>query len=234
MLKKPIIIFSLAALAFTAMALPKFASAHEEQVIRIGDKDYLFVIGSLNEPVIVDDKTGIDLRVFLSDPSNPSDPKAPFAKPATGLDKTIKAEISAGDKKQVFDLAPAYANPGAYIAVFFPTVKAALAYRLFGTIDNVPVDLNFVCDPAGHTHNEEVEDKSIVRISDKVTRKMKAGAFGCPLEKADLGFPEKSSSLYDIRQKTSELNYFAILSLIVGLIGAIAGIGAWMKSKKRI
>ncbi|HEU5120861.1 MAG TPA: hypothetical protein VFT71_07715, partial [Candidatus Nitrosocosmicus sp.] len=36
--------------------------AHQRALFNINGQDYLFVIGSLNEPVSVDDKTGVELR----------------------------------------------------------------------------------------------------------------------------------------------------------------------------
>ncbi len=241
-MKKFILVLPLAVAAFLVITLPQLVSAHERQVIQIGNKDYLFVVGSLNEPVVVDDKTGVDLRVLLADPANPSDSKAPGAKPVTGLDQTLKVEVSAADQKRTLDLSPAFGDVGAYRAVFFPTIQTTLTYRFFGMIDNIAVDLSFSCNPAGHPQTQD--DKSIVKISDNATRKLKAGAFGCPLAKADLGFPEKSSTLYDIQQKAGVLDTrfsdlsstsrnFTILAIVIGLLGLIAGVGAWMKSRTK-
>ena len=66
------------------------ASAHENHTYRIGDKVYQINIGSLNEPVVVDDKTGLDLRV-----EHPAVGKGEPT-PVTGLDQTLKVEIPAG------------------------------------------------------------------------------------------------------------------------------------------
>ncbi len=36
------------------------ANAHQKQLVSIGGKDFLFLVGSANEPVFIDDKSGIE------------------------------------------------------------------------------------------------------------------------------------------------------------------------------
>ncbi len=176
--------------------------AHERQAFRIGDSQYLFIVGSLNEPVVVDDKSGVELKVLLADPKNPGDSKAAGAKPVEGLDQTLTVEVSAGDKKRTFSLEPVFGTPGSYKAVFFPTVQTTFGYRFFGTINTVPVDLQFFCNPAGHPASEE--NKSEVKLSDAVTRTFQVGSFGCPTDKASLGFPEPSATLHGLSKQLSD------------------------------
>lgn len=245
-MKKHLVILPLAMMAFIFIASPQNASAHETHIYKIGDKFYKFVVGSLNEPVTVDDATGVDLQVNLSD--GPHVEEAGYSHEAEeaaveGLDQTLKVELSAGDKKKTLDLRPKFRSPGQYTAKFYPTVQTTYTYRFFGTLNNVPVDLSFSCNPAGHPKTED--DKSEVKISDKVTRTFKRGAFGCPTAKADLGFPEQSASIYDIQNEValtkSELSQiqakadsaktFGVAGIIIGLLGLVAGAGAWMKRK---
>lgn len=183
---------------FVTILFPSFAFAHERQVFTIGSNQYLFTVGSLNEPVVIDDKTGVDLRVRLADPTNPGDGNAIGAKPVEGLEQSLKVEISAGDKKEILNLEPAYKDPGTYKAIFFPTVQTTYAYRFFGTVDNTPVNLTFTCLPAGTPKSEE--DKSVVPLGDKVSRTLKVGGFGCPLQKEILGFPELSMSVNGLHE----------------------------------
>ena len=58
-----IIIIVTATIFVSALALYQNAYAHQRQLFTIGNDDYLFVVGSLNEPIFVDDKTGVDLAV---------------------------------------------------------------------------------------------------------------------------------------------------------------------------
>jgi hypothetical protein len=162
------------------------AEAHERQLLQIGAIDYLIVVGFLDEPVYTGDKSGMDLRVVLPDPSNPLDARAPEVKPVENLDKTLKVEVKAGPHARVFDLKPTYAAPGRYEAVFYPTVATSYSLRLFGTVNNVPVDLSFSCNPLGHV---SVEDTTTVRLSEQATRKALLGSFACPGPRAEVEFP---------------------------------------------
>ena len=61
-------VLALAALvSFVPVTMPQ-AFAHQRQLYTIGNQDYLIVIGSLNEPIFVDDKSGVELRVIDSRP----------------------------------------------------------------------------------------------------------------------------------------------------------------------
>jgi hypothetical protein len=162
------------------------AEAHERQLLQIGATDYLIVVGFLDEPVYTGDKSGMDLRVVVPDRSNPLDARAPEVKPVENLDKTLKVEVKAGPHARVFDLKPTYAAPGRYEAVFYPTIATTYSLRLFGTVNDVPVDLSFTCNPLGHV---SVEDTTTVRLSEQVTRKALLGSFACPGRRAEAEFP---------------------------------------------
>jgi len=186
-------------LAFLGMLLsPVAAMAHETQQFQIGDETYTIVIGSRNEPTAVDDKAGVELTVtqgtVVHDDTNAAPGhQDPTIGPVSGLEKTLKVEVSAGDQKKTFDLSPTWGKPGSYEAVFIPTVQTTYTYRLLGTINGVTVDLPFMCNPAGHP--QTAEDTARVEVSQNVTRILKRGAFGCPTAKEALGFPEPAPSL---------------------------------------
>jgi hypothetical protein len=162
------------------------AMAHERQLYQIGTGDYLLVIGFLQEPVYTGDRSGLDLSILLPDRSNPLDARAPEVRPVDHLDKTLKVEVKAGPHARVFDLKPTYGAPGRYEMVFYPTVATTYRFRLFGTIDQIPVELTFECNPLGHV---SVEDKKTVQISEQVIRKALVGSFGCPAVRTDAEFP---------------------------------------------
>jgi hypothetical protein len=161
-------------------------SAHQRQLLQIGTTDYLVVVGFINEPVYTGDKSGIDLAIMRPDPTNPTDARAPEVKPLDNIDKTLKVEVKAGPHARVFDLKPVYRAPGRYDAVFYPTVATTYSFRLFGTVNNVPVDLTFVCNPLGHVSAEET---NILQLSEHVRRKSLIGSFGCPSARGDAEFP---------------------------------------------
>jgi hypothetical protein len=227
-------------LAFIAVLFSPFSAlAHERQVFDIGGQKYLFTVGSLGEPIVVDDKTGVDFRIKIADPKNPGDGNASGAKPVEGLEQSMQVEIIAGDKKKTFALEPAYKDPGAYKAVFFPTIQTALTYRFFGTINNTPVDVSFPCDASGVKKTEE--DKTEVKMSENVTRTLKVGSFGCPLAKEALGFPESSVSLNglhgdihaDLAALEGNISTSAKTGTILGALALIIALAALFMGRKK-
>lgn len=225
-----------AALSLLLSAAP--ALAHEHHTFRIGDHEYGFTVGSLNEPVYVDDKTGVDLRIErMGGEKQESHGHAAAADahdegtPVTGLEKTLKVELIAGDRKRVLDLAPAYGAPGSYKAPFYPTVATTLTYRVFGELEGTPVDLSFTCNPAGHPATPE--DTTEVSMGEGVTRIHKAGAFGCPRPKSDAGFPEPAASLRDLAApKPAAEQPSSPLPLALGALGTVLGAAALVMKKK--
>jgi len=235
-MKKHFPVFCVAAVAIAFFITVPRASAHERDTFKIGDKYYVFTVGSLNEPFVVDNTSGVDLRV-----SQVAGPPAAGGKQngtaVTGLEQTLKVELAAGDKKETLTFDPSDEAPGAYAANFIPTVQTTYSYRIFGTINNTPVDLTFTCVPG--EVSETAEDNSQVKVSDKVTRLNKIGAFGCPADRKSMGFPEPSISSYDLNQNTQNLaasaqaaakqaamaQALSIVGIVIGLIGlVVAGI----------
>lgn len=229
-------------LAALLSVLPVVASAHQRELYNIGGTDYLMVVGSLAEPVIVDDKTGLDLRVMVADPKDPMNASAAGVKPVTGLESTLKLELIAGEKKKVQDITVSYGTPGSYKTTFFPTIQTTLTYRLFGTINNTPVDLSFACNPAGIAASSD--DKTEVPMGDNVVRKFKSGQFGCPQTKTEFGFPEASMSVNDvhedIEQHVAEAMAYtdtkskgsSAAGMTFGLLGVLLGSIALWKTRK--
>lgn len=189
-------------LLMCVVIVPAMASAHERQRFEIDGELYEFVVGSLNEPIVVDDKTGLDLTVReVHEGGAKSSDHHSTEGAVTGLEETLKVELIAGGKKKTLELSPVYNAPGAYKAPFYPTVATTLSYRVFGAIKGTPFDYTFTCNPAGH--GEVPEDTLRVQVSDKVVRTLKTGAFGCPIEKADMGFPEVSASVVELQKQSS-------------------------------
>jgi hypothetical protein len=149
-------------------------------------------------------------------------------------------EVAAGDKKKVFTLQSSFGTPGAYKTSFYPTVQTTLSYRIFGTIENVPVNFTFTCSPAGHARVPE--DTTEVKVSDQVTRLSKRGSFGCPVAKSEVGFPEAASSAFELQTKIASMESAlagaqsqagtARLLGIAGLIAGLAGLGIGMAALK--
>jgi hypothetical protein len=197
-----VIIIVINAIFVSSFIFHQNAYAHQRQLFTIGDTDYLFVVGSLNEPIFVDDKTGVDFAAYSPDPNDPVNSKANGTKPITGLENMLKVELAAGDKKKVLNFEPAYQNPGHYEASFFPTIETTYNYTLFGNINGTEFRATWTCSPA---ESEPISDNSTKQISDGVIRKAMLGSFGCPQPRADLGFPEPYLANNEISKKLTEL-----------------------------
>lgn len=210
---------------------PALASAHEHQRFEIGGQMYEFTVGSLNEPLVVDDKSGVDLRVAMvgHEDMGGNDHHAEGGA-VTGLEETLKVELIAGEAKKVMELSPVYDTAGAYKALFYPTVATTLSYRVFGTMNNTPVDLTFTCNPAGHA--VAADDTTEVEISEGVTRHLKSGSFGCPVEKEAMGFPEDSASVLELAENSDGANGMATAAL-AGSALALLGVGFVLRKLKK-
>jgi len=77
------------------------ASAHQRQLFTIGDKDYLFVVGSQNEPIFVDDKSGVDLFVYIPNSTDPMNSRAPGVIPVEGGKNAYGRNICRRQKESV-------------------------------------------------------------------------------------------------------------------------------------
>jgi hypothetical protein len=161
--------------------------AHERQLFTIGGKPVLLVVGSTNEPVYVGDKSGVDFFAYTPDPKDPLNDGANGTKPITGLEKTVKVEVSAGQKNKTLDFDPDDSNPAHYTATFFPGAQTTYTYTLTGTINNTPVHISYTCVPGAGDDTPGNNNK--VTLSSGVQSQGVAGGFGCPLPKADATIP---------------------------------------------
>jgi hypothetical protein len=175
----------LGAILISSMSANAFA--HERQLLTIAGKPTLLVVGSTNEPVYVGDKSGVDFFAYTPDPKDPLNDGANGTKPITGLDKTVKVEVSAGPKNKTLDFDPDDDNPSHYTATFFPGAQTTYTYTLTGTINNTPIHLSYTCVPGAGDDTPGNNNK--VTLSKGVERDGVAGGFGCPLPKADATIP---------------------------------------------
>jgi hypothetical protein len=233
------------AIAAAFFAAASLTAAHERSTYKIGGKYYRITIGSLNEPFVVDNTSGVDLRVaeVAAPGANGPSKSGRAGSPVTGLERTLKVELAAGNKKETLSFDPSDTSPGSYTADFIPTVQTTFSYRIFGTINGSPVDLTFTCVPG--EGSETAEDASQVKLSGVVLRVDKIGNFGCPVARSGAGFPEPALSSYELAQNMQTLaeaqhaassraataQTIGIAGLVVGFTGLLAGGIAWRKRK---
>lgn len=181
-------------------------SAHQKQLFSAGGKDYLLVVGNANEPVFLDDKSGVEMFAYIplnkTDPLN-TDPNS--TKPIQGLDQTLKVEVSAGGKTKVLDFDPQENDPGHYIATFFPTVQTTYKYRVFGNItDNTPISLTWTCSPVS-VSEDAVISNSTQKLTNGVLLKSIVGGFSCPEPRANKSFPETYPPFAEMNSKITNM-----------------------------
>ena len=117
---------ALAAVAGTGTIL-----AHESRDI----DDITLVVGFLDEPVYVGQKSGLDLRVTHA------------GEPSEGLEESLDAEVTFGGETRSLEISPAFGDPGAYRSVFIPTAAGPYTFRIFGEIDGEAIDESFTAGP---------------------------------------------------------------------------------------
>ena len=241
-MQKSYYFFPTIALTLFLAASVQIASAHERRVYRVGANDYTFVVGFVNEPVNIDDKSGVDLAVSLGSgaptmgPDGDMDGPPRATTPVTGLEKTLKVEIGAGNEKKVLGLAPVRGAPGHYSAVFYPSIETTYTFRVFGTIGTTPVAVSFPCNASDQA---PTTDSTMKKISEGLMQKSASGAFGCPVSRIERTFPTPPVTLSELDQKVRALegavgsDLKGVAGMILGALGLAVGIGAWQKSKKR-
>jgi hypothetical protein len=197
------------------VTFPFGAAAHQTAVLEIEGEHYQVVIGSIGEPIAVDDKTGVELHVtMLGHEEMAANDHHAEGGGVTGLEQTLQVELIAGDARKVLDLTPTYNTPGSYNAPFYPTEAIELSYRLFGTINNTPVDLVFACRQEGAASAEEGEKE----ISQGVRQISKVGGFGCPADKAELGFPAPSAAVAAVDDTARSANAWGLVGTGLGAL----------------
>jgi hypothetical protein len=66
-------------------------------------------------------------------------------------------------------------------------------------------------------------------ISAGVTQVMQGGAFGCPVPKEDLGFPQNAPSLVDTAAAARTARSFALAGLALAIIALVLAGAAWRR-----
>jgi hypothetical protein len=135
----------------------------------------------------------VDFFAYTPDPKDPLSDSANGTKKLTDLDKTVKAELSAGPQTKTIDSDPVDGDPGHYTATFIPTLQTTYSYILNGTINNTPVNIKSTCVP-GVAGDDTPGNNQKVTLSPGVEREGIAGGFPCPLSRSDAEFPTQSNT----------------------------------------
>lgn len=173
------------------LIVPLSLFAHETHIYEIGGVEYEIVVGSRGEPVIVDDKTGLDLEIVRD------------GELFLGAQDALKVEMIAGEKTRIDAIEPVFGSEGKYKTNFIATVPTTIQYRLFGELEGVSFDQTYTCNPVGHPAS--TEDTTHIEVSEGVVQTLSRGNFGCPQPKEEFGFPELALSGNSISKAVAEI-----------------------------
>ena len=207
---------TLAGLLVPLLASP--AAAHEER--KVGK--YHFLVGFGDEPTYAGEKNSVLLE--LTDAND---------KPVTDLTDTLKVAVSSGSAEALqlvmepnFEVGE-FGTPGDYRAWFIPTAPGAYSFHFTGTITGQKVDETF---KSGPTTFDEAKDPAEIQYP------VKQPAGGQLATRADRETARVNAALAAERDQAksdaASARTLAILGLVVGLLGLIAGGVALARSRR--
>ncbi|MGE0057700.1 MAG: hypothetical protein AB7T32_06925 [Dehalococcoidia bacterium] len=182
------------------------ASAHERRAVG----EYSFVVGWLTEPAFVDQPNSLDLRIS----------KTADASPVTGLNTSLKFEVTADGKTKEVPIAARFNTPGAYNAYVFPTKTGVYTFRIYGTIEGKQIDEKFTSGPGTFGSIEEPNYFPT--------------ALGAAADEEMGGFEQRIAALESDSDSGSSNSgtLFGIIGIVVGAVGLAVGGLALSRSGK--
>ena len=149
--------------------------------------DYELVIGFHNEPAYQGEPNGLDLFVT----------NTKTQKKVVGLEKTLKAEIIFGASKKELELRPQFGTEGDYTTDVIPTAAGDYTWRIFGQIEDTPVDESMMSGP---------------------------NTFGAVEPKSAVAFPAAEPTSSELKANADVAAQTAQTALMVGAFGALLGL----------
>ena len=210
------------ALGLVAMTVA-LVGAHERRDIGDGQSQYRLVVGFLEEPAITGEQNGLSLRVSriaggagtpAASPANAGTPAAAELIPVEGLQDTLQAEVIYGDQRMDLALNITFGEPGLYGSIFFPMAAGDYSFRIFGTIEGLPIDETFTSGLDTFSPVVPVEPLQFPKPATPVALTIGAGSGSVSRDGSGVGF---------------RLDGFG-----VALLAAVAVAGAgWMAGQRR-
>jgi hypothetical protein len=170
----------------------------------VGDGRYSMTVGFINEPAYVGLENGLYLKVV-----NLTGDRSPVE----GLAGTLAAEVTFGDRTAPLSLAAVPDDPGVYQAWFIPTAAGDYTFRVAGQIEDQAIDETFRSAPDTF---DSIQSASVAQFPEPVP----AGA-------------DLADELGQATDDASSARTLAIVGILVGAAGLIAGLGAVAASMRR-
>ena len=158
--------------------------------------DYALEIGFHNEPVVQGVPNALDLFVT----------NAKTGDKIKGLEDTLQAEIIFGSSKKTLKLEPQEDLEGAYSAYIIPSQVGDYTWRIFGKINDTPVDVSMTSSP---------------------------DTFNSAETKSTYSFPDSEASLAEVKSMSATALYVGIAAGLVGLVGLIVALIAAASGRRK-
>ncbi|RPJ49626.1 MAG: hypothetical protein EHM21_06650 [Chloroflexi bacterium] len=149
--------------------------------------DYELVIGFQVEPAVQGEPNGLDLRVT----------NTKTGEPVSGLEDTLQAEIIYGASKKTLRIEPEFGQDGAYSAHVILTEAGDYTWRIFGDIEDTPVDVSMTSSP---------------------------DTFSSVALKSDYSFPGQEAALQSLQSELQSARTAALVGAVLGGIGLLLGL----------
>lgn len=186
-------------IALGLVSLAASASAHEHRTVG----DYELTVGFLNEPAILEEPNGLDLRVQKG--------SGDAGQPVEGLADSLQAEVRYGGQSMPLELSPVFGRPGAYRGNFIPTAEGAYTFHITGTIEGTPIDEQFTSSP---TTFSEVESRATMTFPNTVE-----------------GVGAVQEAVESAKDTANTAQLIGIAGVVVGFLGLVAGVAGLMAAR---
>jgi hypothetical protein len=207
---------TLAGLLIPLLASP--AAAHEAKTVG----KYHFVVGFGDEPAYAGEKNSVQL--ILADAKD---------KPVTDLGNTLKVEVTTGTAEPLqlamepFFEVGEFGTPGDYRAFFIPTAPGSYSFHFTGTIKGQQIDQTFKSGPQTFS---DIEDPAQVQYP---VKQPTGGQLATRADRETARINEALAAERDqAKDDAASARTLAIVGLVVGALGLVAGIVALMRGRR--
>ena len=222
------------------------ALAHEGREVG----EYRFIVGWVEEPTYEGFRNGVDLRVNKVVPMDgaPAMEGAPseamsgtmamamdgsmdhgggMTVPVEGLENTLQVEVvhPGTGASRTMGLYAVFGMPGHYRADLIPTEPGVYVFRVFGTVEGVPVDESFQSAGAGGQFNDVWTASELHFPNPQPSVRELESAVRGALTTAQ----QAQDAALAAGDDDSSAEYLAIMALVLGALGLGAVLLAWVK-----
>ena len=148
------------------------------------------------------------------------------AVPVEGLEGSLQVEVThvASGTSRVFDLEAAWGDPGHYIAGMIPTASGVYEFRIFGAIEETPIDETFVSLGGGGDF-DDIQPSGDLQFPEQLPelREVVGAAQGA----RDIAQQAQDAALAAQAGGNGDggVNALTVVALIIGIVGALLGAG---------